>query len=124
MFIVLDDTIPRTLEHDKYEQKLIDGIREDLSKNPDIKFNNEDFKKDLEKRLNEYNEKNEKKISCVFTDNTLLKLYLLELCIKANCPFIIQGFIFFLINSPLIFGKPQNILFGQFFSTRWNYLGK
>ena len=43
--LCLDDTIPRTLEHDKYEQKLIDGIREDFSKNPDIKFNNEDFKK-------------------------------------------------------------------------------
>ena len=55
--LCLDDTIPRTLEHDEYVKNLIDNIKEDLSKNPDIKFNNEDFKKDLEKRLNEYNEK-------------------------------------------------------------------
>ena len=89
--LFLDKTIKKESDNTNYQKDLISDIIKDLE-NPDIKYDKEKIKTNLQNKIDDYNKKSEKKIFCVLTKKTIYKLYILELCLKANCPIIIQGF--------------------------------
>ena len=82
--------ITNLISQKKIDQNLFENIKNKLKNN-----NNEidiNIKNSIKNRLEEINKEKENKISCILTEETYRKLYLLDLGIKAAIPMIIQGF--------------------------------